>query len=219
MYWRKEKLTYSILISPLTKDVDALSAQEAKEYFKWYMAHIPERIEYLRKMCKERLGISIPEWKFEKEELLIVWRFFLKMVKVEKIPLFARIKERVDLLKQGYPKEIVDSFCEDSKEGQLSLQSEYILMDIGMFFEEMFVRNNDRYYWSYRTKPKNYVDRNRPLIEGFFNKREDVKTYPYALEPTAMAHVQALNVLDHTAKETDLMEVYMIHTGEIKIDC
>lgn len=46
MYWRKKKITYSILIPPLKSEIKDLTEKEAEDYFRWYMEHIPERVEY-----------------------------------------------------------------------------------------------------------------------------------------------------------------------------
>ena len=65
-------------------------------------------------------------------------------------------KERMNQLKQELkdtPKEIASAIIEENKL-QFTLETEYILRDIAMYFGEVNVRNNASIYWGYHTDIK-----------------------------------------------------------------
>ena len=41
-------------------------------------------------------------------------------------------------------------------------------MDIAIYFAEVMIRNSEgKLHWGYVTKPKNYINVNRPVVSGF----------------------------------------------------
>ena len=213
MYWRKKKITYSILIPPLKSEIKDLTEKEAADYFRWYMEHIPERVEYLREKCAEQLNIFLPKWKYEESELVLVWRFFIQMAEIDKSSKWTLLKERKEMMNKGYPKELIEDFLENSEE-QLSLQTEYILRDIGMFVGEMFVQNSDKIYWGYYTKPKRDFFVNTPLLQGF-EDHEVTPVFHDTFEPVHIARMQAMNLFDQTQTEEDLLNIYRKYRNKI----
>ena len=122
MFWQKKEIKYDILIPPFNKNTQEFSAEEAKEYFNWYMSQIPKRIKYLSKISECNLDMSF-------DSLVGLWRWFLKTAEIERT-----LKERLDSIREELkhkPKSFVEHINSESKE-QLSLQTEYILRDIGM---------------------------------------------------------------------------------------
>lgn len=64
--FRKAK-KYIPLIIPLDKPFEQLSKTEAKAYFDWFISHVDERSEYIRKKISEGLNMSIESLDFSME--------------------------------------------------------------------------------------------------------------------------------------------------------
>ena len=191
MHWRYRKLKYDILIPPLGKHVFKLSEQEAAAYFDWYMEKIPERVAYVSKVCAKEL--RIPEEKLDRspESLLLLWKWFRKRARTERIP-----GEKQD---KRQPKELW------KPNRQLTLETEYILRDIGMYLGETFRKNDPQLYWTYYTKPRRDFFVNHPLLKGFVDR-----SFGKTFEPIHMARVQASKLLRKKSKDTDLLNIYQI---------
>ena len=200
MFWEKKEFTYSILVPPLSKEIDKLNADEAEDFFKWYQDRIQERIDYLSCFCLDYLKLKREKLKFEPQSLVYIWECFLKVAEIE-----VKLENKTTDIKDD-KKKSVDMF-EDYDARQLSLQTEYILRDIGMYLGEMFVKYHPQIYWSFYTEPKTDFFVNQPLLLGFEDK-EFTPPFQMEFEPIHMVGVQAANLFDGTQKKTDLLNLY-----------
>lgn len=198
MHWRYKKLNYDILIPPLNKNIFLLSEKEAADYFAWFIEKIPERIAYLSKVCAAELRLPEEKLDCSPESLIMLWRWFLRRAKTEPIIQSKSGTGEKGLLNRAR-----------KRERQLTLETEYILRDIGMYFSETFRKNNPNIYWTYYTKPRRDFFVNHPLLKGFVDRTFD-KPFEASFEPIHMAHVQAVKIMKKTAKETDLLNIYNI---------
>ena len=180
-YWRKRKLNYDILIPKLDKNIYDLTEQETAEYFDWYVEQIPQRVEYLSQVCATQMKVPKEKLDCSPESLLILWKWFRKSAKTERIP----------------------------NGRQLTLETEYILRDIGMYLGETFRKNKEGTYWTYYTKPQNDFFVNTPLLKGFVDMSAG-KPFYAAFEPVHMARMQACKILKHKSKDDDLLNLYHI---------
>lgn len=203
MHWRFKKLNYDILIPQLGKSIFQLNSKEAAEYFEWFMARVPERVAYVSKVCAAELGIPEEKMDCSPESLLLLWKWFRRRAKTEPV-----IPE--DTRKSG--KKFPDNVWNNKR--QLTLETEYILRDIGMYFGETFRKNVPGIYWTYYTKPRRDFFVNHPLLNGFVDRTFD-KPFAACFEPIHMAHVQAAKLLDKTSKDTDLLRIYNIWAEKI----
>ena len=185
MIWNPERLTYDICIPPLTKNFCELTHEETKAYFSWYMTAIPQRIDYLSTTCAGQLKCDRSELDLSPKSLQILWRWFMQVAKTEAAP--------------------QDAGSRPGK--QLTLQTEYILRDIGMYLGETFVANHKSLHWGYYEAPKSDVFVNRPVIIGF-EDRSYTPPFKAAFEPIHMARVQALRSIQKPMEENDLIGLY-----------
>ena len=193
MYWNKSNISYDILIPPLKKHVSELDKLEAKEYFEWYLQCLPARISYLSEVSKCVLDGSF-------DSLIPLWHWFLIVAKIEKTPTAKLNMIKRFLNKQSNP--FINEIIDESST-QFSLQTEYIIRDIGMYLGNVFVKFSDKIKWGYHTDIEKDSFANTPLLTGF----EDAKfTPPFKMEfePVHMTKVQASNIFDNTASDTDL---------------
>lgn len=198
MHWRFRKLKYDILIPKLEKNIFQLNEQEAAEYFDWYMQMVPERVAYVSQVCAKELHIPVEKMDCSPDSLLLLWKWFRKRAKIERVPKQERKK---------------DSFWKDNR--QLTLETEYILRDIGMYFGETFRKNHSDIYWTYYTKPKRDFFVNHPLLKGFV---DTTFGYPFeaCFEPIHMAGVQASKLLRNASTDQDLLNIYKIWSEKTK---
>lgn len=204
MFWKKTEIKYDVLIPPLSKRIEDLTPKETKIFFEWYIGQIPKRVEYLASYVAGQLNIDSHQIDYSPESLILVWKWFLGIAQTERTP-----KERIEGLCNLYvdlPITLRDYILNESRE-QFSLQTEYILRDIGMYLGEVFVKNSQCIHWGYYTKPKTDFYVNTPLLLGFEDNRFE-PPFKMTFEPIHMVGVQAANIWDKTQKNTDLFELY-----------
>lgn len=202
MFWRKKPLKYDILIPPLNKPVHQLSETEAQAFFDWYMEQLDERTAYLRQYT----GLALD---YSPESLVPLWKWFLRRAEIENTP-----AERLNELKKekaGHP--LADTVLKDSAR-QLSLETEYIIRDIGMYWGQVFVKNHPSIHWGFYTRPKRDMFVNRPLLLGFPNEVfPDRAGVPF--EPVHMTHIQACGLFRHHTSKYDLLKIHRIWEEKI----
>ena len=197
MYWKVKPLTYDILIPPLKKPFEKFSKTEAKEYFDWYIGKIPERIDYLRAYSGLNLDLS-------PESLVTIWAWFLKNAEVEKTP-----RIRIDELKRqtkDLPPDIRRTVIRENSR-QLSLQTEYMVRDITMYFGEVCVVNNEAIHWGYHTDIKKDSFANRPILQGFLD-RDFSPPFKAGFDPGFMVRGGAFSLLHGETSENELKILY-----------
>ena len=185
---------YDICIPPLTKNIYELTHAEAEAYFSWYLTVLPQRIDYLSKTCAGQLKCNRSELDLSQESLKILWRWFLRVIKTEEAPQDADPRPRK----------------------QLTLQTEYILRDLGMYLGETFVTNHKSLHWGYYEDPKGDVFVNRPVIMGF-EDRKYTPPFKAAFEPIHMTRIQALKTVQKPMDENALFRLYQ-HWEQYCID-
>lgn len=205
MFWQRQTLKYNILIPPINKPIEEFTPSEAGSFFEWFNKQIPYRIEYLRECCAEYNKISKNRIDLSPESLVLIWKWFLEIAETERTPehklknLAATYSEHTDFFQE---------YLINQEKVQFSLQTEYILRDIGMYIGQVFVENNPTIYWGYYTTPKSDFFVNRPVLLGFVDNRFN-PPFKTEFEPIHMVGVQAANIWDHTQKKEDLLNLYL----------
>lgn len=189
---------YDLLVPPLGLDFYNMTPKQAAENFEWFLAKIPERMEYFRARCSNDLRISSDSLNFTAESLIPVWKWFLHTARMEKTP-----KEELEKMQEG-AKIFGDSFINWE---QFTVATKFIMRDIGMYVGQCYVLNYKKLYWHYRTKPKNEVNANQPIIAGFrvkiMNNEGDA-----VLNPISVVEGQAANFYEKTQDVEDLYKFY-----------
>ena len=128
-----------------------MTKKEADAYSEWFLSKIDERSEYLREIVSEGLRIDIKQLDFTLDSTLLIWKWFLKEAKLDKTPENELDKIRKGLL--GQPQSFIDQMVEMARV-ELSIRTEYILRDIGMYIGKMFISNYENLKWTIKYKPK-----------------------------------------------------------------
>jgi hypothetical protein len=195
MFWKQKNLKYNILIPPLGKTNEKLNATVAKDYFDWYISKIEERTQYLSDFS----GIEL---NYSPNSLIDIWGWFLKNAETEKTP-----SAKLDAIK----KQFVDSpflheVLAESKK-QFSLEIEYIMRDIAMYYGNVFVKYHKSLYWGYYTDTTKDSFANIPLVMGF-EDRDFKPPFKASIDPNGTIESCALNILDRTQRKVDLFNAY-----------
>ena len=198
MHWQFRKLTYDILIPKLDKSIYKLTKKEAAAYFEWFMDQVPERVAYVSQVCAKELHISVKRMDCSPKSLVLLWKWFRKRAETEPV-----IRTEEEKKQPGY----ADGMFRNER--QLTLETEYILRDIGMYLGETFRKNHPQIYWTYYTEPKRNFFANHPLLKGFIDMTTGVPFYA-EFEPIHMAGVQASKILSKKSEDTDLLHIYTI---------
>lgn len=157
---------YNPLIIPINKPFSKLNEEEAEEYFAWFISHVDERSDYLRKKVSESLNLPIELLDFSMESLIFIWRWFLKVAEINKTPKYLLHNIRKELKADGHTKEFIkDTVRQHSLE--LNVFSRYVIRDIGMYVGKMFVTNFPALRWDYHTDTNKDSFANMPQIFGF----------------------------------------------------
>lgn len=204
MKTRRVLKDYMPLIVPYNKPFSDLSRKEADYYFKWFLSHIDERAEYLKEMICRDLNISKNQLDYTLESTVIIWRWFLSIARISNTP-DGVLKQLRNSLK-GYPESFIAHMVQQS-EDELSIATEYVLRDIGMYVSKLFIPTYTQLKWEIRYTPKSYVHVNEPLIVGFI---DDDPLYPKPfspeMEPVDLVRTPAMNLFEGTENERDLFD-------------
>ena len=123
LHWpRKNHITdYDILLFSLRTDMSELTEAEAARYFQDFLAAIPQRSQYLMRHVTG--GSQSELLTYQPESLIPVWKWFL---------------QKAELVRD-----------EQSGNRMLSLVTEYIIRDIGMYFGALWVTNHPGLSWGH----------------------------------------------------------------------
>lgn len=197
MYWQKKRLSYDILIPPIQKPFEEFNLSETETYFKWYISQICNRIKYLQNYSDITLNYSV-------DSLVDIWGWFLRTAEIEKTSKSKMNEVRRQL--KGQPKEIAEVVLKEQSE-QFTLETEYIIRDIAMYFGEVYIKNNSAISWGYHTDVKADSFANMPLLVGFEDRDFD-PPFKANFEPVEMLHIQACNIFDNSQSDKDLLNLY-----------
>lgn len=202
----KKNYKYDILIPHLDfeLDFDKMTPEQTKEYFNWFLQQIPSRIKYLSFKCAEYLSLPQDKLNLSPESLILVWRWFLEVAQVGKTP--KRELKRLKHALSTFPKSFRQYVVKDCSEA-LTIGTEYILRDIGMYIGEVFNTHYHHIKWGYYSKPKSDIFVNKPVLLGFKDTSFD-PPFELVFEPIHMVGVQAANLFDKSQNEYDLLTLY-----------
>ena len=209
MFKKMRKAKYEICVPPLKKPFHEFRHNETEEYFHWHMSHIDERIDCLSAYVSRARNIQRAELDLSPQSLVHVWSWFLSVAETESVPPSGLTENDEKNLTQIAA---FRRYTVEQAQGQYTFETELILMDIGMYLGQVFVRNNPGIYWSYYEKPKSDFFVNMPLLLGFEDSAY-APPFKMAFEPVHMSRVQAARIWDGSQKKEDLFNLYIKWSG------
>ncbi len=181
-------MTYTLIQPPFTLKFREMSKKELKDYYQWFMAILPDRLDELCQVVKQTSGFQNWTPDFTPDSLNILGEWFLLQVETRK-----RSQEELQEMKnqQTFP---IDIHNEELTDRTFSLA-----IDIGMYFSQVLIKNNPSLSWKQPFGNKKFADYGQPLLTGFG---------VVSLNPIRIATSLAYGLSDRTRNGKRLREIY-----------
>ena len=189
-------MAYETVNSPFPIDLSAQSKMELREYYKWYMEILPQRVKELAEEVINSKGFETWTPDYTPTSLKLLGRWFASEVQIRK-----RTSAEIRKIESqsNYPIEISD--------WELTHRTFSIAFDIGLYISQVFLRNHPSLKWDQLLKSKRFVGYGQPVLVSF-------STGPF--EPVGMIITSAYGLASGERTEDDLIEIYKIWAGMIK---
>lgn len=185
-----------------TGGYDNFSAKEAREYFKWYIDCIPERIEYLKEYV-QKFQNNPMDYSLESLYLLDDW--FLTQIEYE----YRTEDEIMEYCRLNYFTESVDVLSLSEKTRWTDYT--YALMyDIARYYGEVMIRNINGMRWGVKTGSKNWVYKNKPVV---FN---DNSNY-FAVSPADTVDVRMCKYINKSRMPSSFRDIFAEYIKEFGV--
>ena len=189
---------YDLLVPPHGIAYSSMTATEAKEDFKWFVAHIPDRMDYFTHRCANDMKINVNKLDCSSESLIIVWDWFMKTARMEDTP-----EEQLKIMREQ-----ALLFGESAIVKKVyTVATRFMMRDIAIYWGQCFLKASNKLYWDYVQKPKSEVRIHQPCIRGLIANRNN-KEYPTYFAPIHMVEVQASGIYDGSITRTNLIDVF-----------
>ncbi|WP_026518542.1 hypothetical protein [Butyrivibrio sp. MC2021] len=183
-------MNYELSIPPFeNKDYDDMTPKEARQYFKWFVNNIPNRLNMFEAKLIEE-GV-IKKLEFTEDMIITIWQWYESKIDT-KILSEEEYKQKIE----GQPDFVIPFI---SNWGFTEETSLYCL-DIAIFFAQVFIHNHDRIHWDLVTRSKRYVYRNKPVLSGF--------DHNVRMHPTTIVYNMTLKTLTTGKNPLRLLEKY-----------
>ena len=183
---------YKIISPPFTLEFKEMSKKQLVNYYEWYIASIPERLNILIKTIKSTPGYKKWQADYTPNSLDLLGEWFAKHVRTRKMT----SAEKDEIYEQApeWFKEV------EIGDEELTNKTFSLSIDIGMYMSQVFLKNYPSLKWKHIIKgSKNFVDYGQPVLEGF---KQDY------FNPVHILIVVASSLADRTKGNNALRELY-----------
>lgn len=187
-------MIYPLIDPPKFKQYDEMTKTEAKKHLEWYVDQIPERLELLKNAFETTGGGIKAKLDYSVESLGLLWEWFIPLVTTES-KTTEELEKEANILPGGKPRNLE----------RLSIGTLAIAMDIAVYFSEVFIRNCKNVKWGLaKTRSKNYINYNRPVLLGFMAGKHETE-----LDPRRILNNITLKVAFSDSQNSDtLINIY-----------
>lgn len=183
-------------------EFDEWTREKAQDYLNWFVAHIPERADYV---LQKSMGMALPEGAINPESLIDVWAWFLQNARTERVP-----QKEIEAQRKQFS-HLGSSFV---NERRWTVKTEFMIRDISMLMSAVFTTNYPILYWDFDCKPKRYIFINQLVLKGFLNFRYG-KPFADVFQPVHMVTVQASDFFRGSASPEDLFCLFLHRKQDI----
>jgi hypothetical protein len=196
-------MPYKVIQPPFTLKFHEMSRKELTDYFRWFTGMIPERVKELESAVRLAPGFETLRPEKTPASLDALGQWFADQVETR-----PRTREELQEIDQklnvGFPDRIDISGGEFTRE--LTNKTFSLAVDIGMYFSQVFLRNDSSLRWSQEFGDKRYIDYGQPVLVEF-------KDGP--LNPVRIMVVLARCLADKTRDGRRLRELYHYWSNEV----
>jgi hypothetical protein len=167
---------YNTMQPPFTLNFGEMSRKELRAYFKWFQEITPERIEQLAATVQSAAGFESWRADFSPGSLDGLGEWFTTQIETR-----PRTQEEIDAFnaQSPFPIKLSDS--------ELTNRTFSLAMDIGMYLNQVLLRNQTYLKWDQPLGGKTFIDYGQPVLVGFqggdypFNAVRVLVTLAYGL--------------------------------------
>jgi len=169
-----------------------MSKKELRAYFNWFQQITPERIVQLTSFVQSTPGFEDWQPDFSPDSLDNLGDWFAGQIETRPLT-----REGINAFNPDtrFPLEVPDS--------QLTNRTFSLAMDIGMYLNQVFLRNNPLVRWDQPFENKRYIDYGQPVLLGF-----DTGAFPFNAVRGLVT--MAYSVRDKKCGGESLREIYEI---------
>lgn len=143
---------------------DNFTPKEGREFFKWYIEHIPERVDYLKEYVQKSQDNPM-DYSLESLYLLDDW--FVGQIEYE----YKSEEEIREYCMRNY---LTEDLLSLSDRVRWTDRTYALMYDIARYYGEVMVRNINGMRWGVKTTAPKYVYKNKPVIFNDNSKYFDV---------------------------------------------
>jgi len=167
---------YSTIQPPFTLDFPAMSKKELRAYFKWFQDVTPERIKQLAAFVRSSPAFEKWQPDCSPESLNPLGEWFAGQIESRSLT-----TAEIDAFNAQAAPFLIE------KKTELTNRTFSLAMDIGMYLNQVFLKNHPSLKWDQPFGGKRFVDYGQPVLTGFwdgkipFNAVRTVVTFAYGL--------------------------------------
>jgi hypothetical protein len=197
---------YSLLVPPTSRPRREMTRKEAREYFKWFVDEIPNRIRILERVVKMSMMTEGQNWLADKSRpsLQVLGDWFAEQVKREPMSEADRAEWSRELEKVEEKYRPIFQF----PEWKLTTKTFSLVYDVGMYLGEVLRHAESLLQWQLYTKHKRSVDYQEPVLAG-----TRIDNY---VNPIALVHTIALGLAEGKETRSALVDVFDIWIKKLK---
>jgi hypothetical protein len=192
-------MKYLISHPPTSQPFHTLTRKEAKTYYNWFIALIPERIALLEQAVRSSYGKEYRTWSADMTptSLDLLGQWFTEHMTTR--PFSERDRRKVfESLNKDVPPKYWGIF--DQPEYVLTMETHSLIVDVGMYLGEVFRTRYSQVQWQLYTRGKYWHSYHEPVLSGFGKKE--------VCNPVDLVHVLALKIVQNQAQPSGLRELF-----------
>jgi len=147
---------YKVIQPPFTLKFREMSKKELKEYLRWFLEIIPDRIQELTNGVRSSAGFESWSPDFTPVSLDSLGAWFGTQVETR-----PRSPEELDVIRSESPYEI------EVPERDLTNRTFSLAMNIGMYLSQVLLRNHPSLKWNQPLGSKRFADYGQPVLIEF----------------------------------------------------
>ncbi|MEQ8554991.1 MAG: hypothetical protein RIC06_14180 [Cyclobacteriaceae bacterium] len=173
---------------PIDYNFSSKSSNELKPYGQWFKDNKDQRLNYLTEAVQSSHGFESWQVDFSPESLKTLGDWLFENVETEKLS-----EKEYKAKRKAVPDYI------SINDWDLTIKTRSLLVDVGIYLGEVFIKNHDLKWEQFFSKIKNHNDHGHMVITGFGKK---------VLNPIWIIYIMGLGFADKTKQASRLFETY-----------
>lgn len=181
---------------PFLHQFREMSKPELRKYYQWFMNVLPEKVDELARLVHQTPGFETWDPNYAPTSLDRLGDWFCSQVETRN-----RTRAEISVIEKSL------TFPIEIETWDLSDHTYAIVMDVGMYLSQVFLRNHASLRWEQPFGSRRFADFGQPSIAGFG---------PTHLNPMRVAGVLAFGFVKKTKTCGALRSTYEIWRDTIK---